>query len=265
MCIRDSASVVVYETGDSDPTPSSSPVPTPAKFEATALRYKFLAINPESPSLISPIREWTASIRLKYQLHNRGNHYELELLALPKVNGIVIRYTADGSSPTTASATTYAGLFRVPANCRVVCAIAVAGDYGINSTPLSIPIPQPGREEPSLDLAKSARLNQRVRLDDAGMVWDFIQRLESAGGVVAHDIGLTAENADGSQHVEYSGAVDVGYSAACIKASADMLQEVVGAGALRMTIGSLAFITGQALLDWLRASNQSFDASKVSQ
>lgn len=259
------ASIVVYETGDSDPTPSSSPVPTPAKFEATALRYKFLAINPENPSLISPIREWTASIRLKYQLHNRGNHYEVELLALPKVNGITIRYTTDGSAPTTASATTYAGVFRVPANCRVICAIAIAGDYGINSTPVSISIPQPGKEEPSLDLSKPARLNQPVRLDDSGMVWDFIQRLESASGLMIHDVSLTAENADGLQHVEYSGAEDAGYSATSIKSSADILQALVGAGTLRMTVGSIDFMTGQALLDWLRASNQSFDASKVSQ
>jgi hypothetical protein len=32
-----------------------------------------------------------------------------------------------------------------------------------------------------------------------------------------------------------------------------------------MTVGSLEFATGQALLDWLRATNQPFDAGKVRQ
>jgi len=43
------ATSVVYETGDSEPTVSSSPVPTPAKFEATGLRYRFLAFDPTAP------------------------------------------------------------------------------------------------------------------------------------------------------------------------------------------------------------------------
>jgi hypothetical protein len=53
--------------------------------------------------------------------------------------------------------------------------------------------------------------------------------------------------------------------ASAMKAAADKLQEIVGAGALRMTVGSLGFATGQALLDWLKATNQPFDASKVQQ
>ena len=60
------------------------------------------------------MKEWTAKLRLKYQLHNRGDHYEVELLALPKANGIAIRYTTDGSSPTSAGFATYDGPFRVP-------------------------------------------------------------------------------------------------------------------------------------------------------
>lgn len=32
-----------------------------------------------------------------------------------------------------------------------------------------------------------------------------------------------------------------------------------------MSVGSLAFPTGQALLDWLKATNQPFNAAKVAQ
>ena len=263
------APAVVFETGESDPTPASSPVPTPTRFEATALRYRFLAFDPADLVRVSAVKEWTAKLRLKYQLHNRGDHYEVECLALPKANGIAIRYTTDGSAPTSAGSATYDGKFRVPANCRVVCAIAVATDYGLNSETIRIPIPQKGKDAPPpIDLAAPARWNQQTKLDDAGAVWDFLQRLEGATGVTAHDISLTAESTDGQQNVEYSGALEGGYAAAGIKTVAERLQEIVSQatpGSLRMSVGSLAFPSGQSLLDWLKATNQPFNAAKVVQ
>ena len=260
------ATAVVFETGDAEPTPASSPVPTPTRFEATGLRYRFLAHDPADMLRVSTVKEWTAKLRLKYQLHDRGNYYQVELLTLPKASGIVIRYTTDGSSPASAGAATYDGAFRVPANSRVVCALAVAADYGLNSEPIRIPIPQQGQEaRPPIDLARPARWTQQARLDDAGSVWDFLQRLEQSAGVTAHDISLTAESADGQQNVEYSGALEDGYDAPAAKLVAERLQEIVSDGSLRMNVGSLAFPTGQALLDWINANNQQFNSAKVSQ
>jgi hypothetical protein len=257
--------MLVYETGDAEPTPASSPVPTPAKFEATGLRYRFRAIDPTTPDRISPVKDWTAKLRLKQQLHNRGDHYEVELLALPKAGGVTIRYTTDGSAPTGATAATYENAFRVPANSRIVCAIATAPAAGIQSEIVRIPIPKKGAEDPILDPNNPARWNHRLKLDEAGLVWDLIQRLGAAGNVTAYDITLTAESADGQQHVELSAALDEGYSADSLKSFADRLQELVGTGSLRMSVGSLGFQTGQNLLDWLKATNQPFDISKVRQ
>jgi hypothetical protein len=256
---------VVYETGDSEPTTASTPVPTPARFEAAGLRYRFLAFDPADDKRVSAVKEWTARIRLKYQLHNRGTYYEIDLLALPQANSISIRYTTDGSSPTTAGFATYDGPFRVPPNCRVVCAMAVASAYDLSSETIRIQIPQRGQEERTLDPTIPARWNRQTKLDDAGAVWDFIQRLESAPGARSYDIGLTAESSDGQQNVEYSGALDGGYDAAGLKSIASKLQEIVSGGNLRMTVGSLGFTTGQGLLDWLKATNQPFDSTKVAQ
>lgn len=80
-------------------------------------------------------------------MHHRGDHYEVELLALPKANSITIRYTTDGSSPTSVGTATYDGPFRVPANCRVVCAMAVSAEYGLSSETIRIAIPQKGGTE----------------------------------------------------------------------------------------------------------------------
>jgi len=202
---------------------------------------------------------------LKYQLQNRGDHYEVELLALPKANGIAIRYTTDGSSPTTAGYATYDGPIRVPANSRVVCAVAVADAYELNSEIIRVSIPQKGQEERTLDQTIPARWNQQAKLDDSAAVWDLIQRLEEASGVTGYDISLTAESSDGLQNVEYSGSLEGGYDAAAVKAVAQKLQDIVSGGSLRMTIGSLGFPTGQSLLDWLKATNQPFNLARVTQ
>ena len=89
--------------------------------------------------------------------------------------------------------------------------------------------------------------------------------MEKAGTVRAFDVSITAESAEGEQNVDYSGSLQAGYDAAALKALAEKLQEMVSDGSVRMTIGSLGFVTGQDLLDWLISTNQQFNAAKVSQ
>jgi hypothetical protein len=260
------ASIIVYETGNSEPTRTSSPVPTPSRFEAAGLRYRFLAVDQADVSRSSLVKDWSARLRLKYQLHDRGDHYEIELLALPKADGIAIRFTTDGSSPTSAGYVTYDGLFRVPTSTRVICAMAVCTEYTLNSETVRIAVPKRGEAPlPLIDLKKPARWSVLTRLDDVGAVWDVTRRMESAKGVLAYDISITAESSDGEQNVDYAGSMQPGYDALALKALAEELQEVVTDGSLRMTIGSLGFSTGQELLDWLRSTNQQFNLAKVSQ
>jgi len=260
------APVVVYERGDAEPTSASSPVPTPSRFEAKDIRYRFLACDPADLVRVSAVKEWTAKLRLKYQLHDRGDHHEIEFLALPKAGGITIRYTTDGSAPTYTGFATYDGPFRVPKESRVVIALATSVEYGVSSDQLRIPIPQRGNgARPAIDPTRPASWNQQTKLDDPSAVWDFIQRLEKRVGMRVHSIALTAERGDGQQTVEFSGALEAGYDAALLKVTAEKLQDVVGSGTLRMSFGSLGFTTGQSLLDWLISSKIPFDVSKVVQ
>ncbi|MEO7423803.1 MAG: DUF499 domain-containing protein [Fibrobacteria bacterium] len=259
------APAVVYETGNTDPTVASSPVQTPTRFEAKALRYRFLAYDPADLSRASVVKEWTAKVRLKYQLIPRGDHFEVELLAFPRVNGVTIRFTVDGSSPTHTGAATYDGKFRVPEGCRFICAFAIAHSYEVNSEIIRIPIPQKGQEERTLDKAIPARWNQPGKWDDTSSVWNFIKKLEGTSGVHAYDISFTAESADGQQNVEFTGSIAAGYAGMALTGVAGRLQEIVGGGNLRLACGSLGFPTGQSLLDWLKAENVPFNLSKVGQ
>lgn len=260
------ANALVFETGNSNPTPASTSVPTPTRFMASELRYRFLAFDSQKPERLSPIKEWTATLRLRQQLHNRGNYYEIELLALPRAGGIGIRYTTDGSSPSSPSAVTYDGIFRVPDSCRIVCAMAVAPAFNIASEVIRISIPdRGGNSDPALNHFKPAKWLQVSRLSDSGEVWNFINKLSNNSDVVAFEISFTAESEDQSQNVDFSGASESGYRGEDLKNIANGLQALVGSGKLRLNVGTLGFSSGQLLLDWLRANNQSFDASKVRQ
>ena len=258
---------IVYETGDNDPTPTSSPVPTPTNFEARALRYRFLAFDPDDMTRRSEIKSWSAKLDIKYDLADRGDHKELTLQAQPHASGIAIRYTTDGSSPTSAGAATYDGPIRVAENCRVICAIAVSDEYSLNSETLKVQIPQggSGNPTPTIDKTTPATWTSKNKLDDSGAVWEFIGRLEKTNQAIAYDINLTAESEDGDVVLDYAGSQPNGYTAEAIKTLAEDLQRMVGSGSLRMTLGKTKFATGQELLDWLKATKQNFDLNKVSQ
>ncbi|MNJ01646.1 hypothetical protein D3C73_1613380 [compost metagenome] len=83
--------------------------------------------------------------------------------------------------------------------------------------------------------------------------------------MTVNDISLTAESANGQQHVEFMGSADAGYDAGALKSLADRLVETAGEGALRMQVSTFNFATGQELLDWLRANRLPFEQHRVTQ
>jgi len=257
---------LAYETGDSLPTPASSAVPTPTRFEASGLRYSFLAFDPNDLSRTSQVKVWNAKIRLKSQLHHRGNYYEAELLALPKSNGIEIRYTTDGSSPINAGSPVYTGIFRVPPTCRVIRAVATASQYDNNSEIIKVDIPtEAGGGRPPVRPDIPARWVAQSKLDDPGAVWEFIEKLRPYAGAAASGINISLESADGHQVLDYSDSIADGYTSEALKAMVDKIQTVFPGERLRMTVGSILFLKGQELLDWLQATRQQFRAEHVRQ
>lgn len=256
---------IVFESGESEPTTASSPVPTPTKFEAKGLQYKFLAFDSEHPERMSEVKTWTATLRLKKQLNDCGDHYEVKLMAFPMTNGVSIHYTTDGSSPISSNAAIYDGFIRVPDHCRKLCAVAQAPVYSLTSQAIVQDIPKRGEEARTIDATRPARWQKVGKLDDPGAVWDLVTRLEQSAGVMAYDVHLTATSSNGEQVVEYSGSLTSGYSGGELKTVAEKLQDIVQDGSLRMEIGELGFQTGQALIDWLNAAKEPFNLSHVSQ
>lgn len=256
---------VAYESGDSVPTRASSPVPTPSRFEASGLRYSFLAFDPSDLARTSPVKVWNAKIRLKNQLHHRGNHYEAEFLALPKTNGIEVRYTTDGSSPMNAGSAVYNGVFRVPSSCRVIRAVAVASQHDNNSEIITVNIPTEAGGGPRIRPDVPARWTATTRLDDSGAVWDFIEKLRPFLGATATDITITLLSEDGLRSLDYADSIQDGYNADSLKSLVEKIQTVFPGEKLRMIVGSILFLTGQSLLDWLQATRQQFRFENIRQ
>jgi hypothetical protein len=132
----------------------------------------------------------------------------VELLALPKANGIAIRYTTDGSSPTSAGFATYDGPFRVPRNCRIVCAMAVAAAYDLNSETIRIRFRRKARKIAALIPRSPPAGMQQTKLDDPRPFGTFIQRLEKPRVLQPSTSASRPRAADGQQNVEYSGALE---------------------------------------------------------
>jgi hypothetical protein len=256
---------IVFESGESEPTTASSPVPSTAKFEAKGLQYKFFAFDSKNPERHSEVKTWTATLRLKKHLHDCGDHFKVELLAFPRANGVSIHYTTDGSSPIGTNAAVYDGAIRVPEGCRKLCAVAQAPAYSLTSQGIVQDIPKRGEEARTIDATRPARWQKVCKLDDSGAVWDLITRLEQNPGVLAYDVELSAKSSNGEQIVDYSGSLANGYGGAELKTVAGKLQDIVKDGTLRMEIGNLGFPTGQALIDWLNVVQEPFNLSYVSQ
>ncbi len=268
------ADALVYETGDAYATEASSPVPTPSKFEAKALRYSFMAIDKQNPQRKSKPKEWKNNPRLKFQLHNRGDHDEVELRVVPQVDAIEIRVTTDGSSPTNRTAAVYDGPFSVPKGCRVVLARAVCAAYDIQSEDLAIRIPERGQgaaDGIALDLP--AEWTQGTKLDGAGEVWEFVRQLGQSAGTRAHNIRIVIaaetlavdEALADDETIEYAGAASGGYDMEALEHRINRLQEIVTSGTLTMRVGSMHFKTGTALLEWVKTRAIRYEANHVKQ
>ncbi len=263
------ATALVYETGDAYVTEASSPVPTPSKFEAKALRYTFMAIDKQDTQRKSSPKEWKNKLRLKYQLHHRNGYDELELRVTPQAGGIAVRVTTDGSAPSSSpTAAIYYEPLVIPKGTRVVLAQASCAAYGIESEELRIPIQEHGNDD-GQELAPDlpAEWTSAMKLDSAGDVWAYIEALKQSTGTSAHDIQilLSNESTDCEESVEFMGSAASGYDGATLEALVEKLRSVVAQGRLTMRVGTMRFRTGTALMDWHKAGSIRYDPNRVKQ
>jgi len=206
-----------------------------------ALKLSFLCVDSTGEHDTGEPVTWTNTIVVKHRFYQEENKRKCELRALPAGQ---ILYTTDGSGVET-SGVTYDEPFEIPAECRVILAVA-EGD-GVKSPAATIPAPQ-GEVDPAaaVDRAKAAVWRRGFKRDATGETYQFLETAKKHGAELG---GARLTIAKDGRWIELNTPDDEFHAVERFERSADLLKEFIPDGALTIDITGLKFDSGQQLLD----------------
>ena len=269
---------IYFETGDAEPTQSSTRVTEAQRFEATGLRYQFRAYDSTGRNPAGQPVGWVGSVTLKYDPRSATTGSTFTLKAIP---GGQIRYTTDGTNPKTGAI--YEGPFAVPTGCRVIQAIASA--EGIESEQLEVRVhvkvgegraefidggqPDPGKlpliPHWQVDTATPATWKRPFKADDNAATYGLLKALRKTEGRVFNVAVWAADQAE-AQTIDFSGTAPSGYTADELEALCTRFQELVGAGAkVTLKAPKISFTHGAQLLELAASLNLEVVETDVAQ
>lgn len=163
-------------------------------FRTSAPTLYFLAIDTKGKHEAGEPKRWVAKLKIRYQVHNRPTHREVELAVTPNAE---IRYTTDATNPR--EGRVYDGPFQISDERILLQVYASAGEAAATET---FNISEKGIERFELDEAMPASIarEQRPRFDTTKAVYDVIASLKDREGVKFH--GVTLNIGEGEQAVQ---------------------------------------------------------------
>ncbi|MGI8550614.1 MAG: DUF499 domain-containing protein, partial [Dehalococcoidia bacterium] len=232
-------------------------------FEITtkALRLSFLAADSSGEHETGEPQDWKATISLKHRFYQDADNRRCELQALP---GGTIRYSIDGSGPESYGHV-YSEPFTVPADCRVV--LAIAGDDGVSSPVARFDVPRVVGEGSaavvaSVDPGKPVTWRRVQRRDDTNATYIW---LELAQKYRARLGGVRLQAAFGTRWFELRTAEDVSQPANQVLEQASLLKTIVPEGNVDLDVESLHFESGRDLQDMVADMKETLLSSEVEQ
>ena len=171
-----------------------------------------------------------------------------------------IRFTTDGSGVET-SGVPYIKPFEIPADCRVI--LAVAEGEGIKSSAVNIPAPQ-GKVDPAatIDRARAAVWKHAFKKDSTGETYQFLEAAKKHNADLG---GARMTIAKDARWIELNTPDDAFHAVGHFEHGADLLKEFVPDGVLAIDIGSLKFDSGQQLLDMVADLKMEIKEGEVQQ
>ena len=210
-------------------------------FRTSALVLSFLAVDSKKEHETGEAFTWKNRIVLKQRLYQSGSERMCELKAYPRGD---IRYTVDGSSPTT-SGQVYQEPFAIPSGTRVILAVATA--EGITSDQLRIDVPQGTKPvEVNVDPNRPATWKRAQKRDSTTEVYQW---LELAVKLHARVSGVALAIAKDHHWAELRADEELFQAAEKLRDQAGLLAEIVPGGNLSLDTASLQFDRGQDLID----------------
>jgi len=206
-----------------------------------ALKLSFLCVDSKGAHTTGAALSWSNAIFIKHRFYQEGTKRKCELKALP---GGQIRFTTDGSGVET-SGVSYIKPFEIPADCRVI--LAVAEGEGIKSPAANIPAPQGKVDIPStIDRSKAAVWKRSFKKDSTGETYQFLEAAKKHGAELG---GARLTIAKDARWIELNTPDDAFHAVGRFEHGADVLKEFIPEGVLSIDISSLKFDSGQQLLD----------------
>lgn len=255
---------VLYEIGHSQPSSASMDVAETeggySRFTTTDMRVSFLCVDSRGVHEQGGVYVWENALQLKHEVIQQGEDWLVELKAVPC--GAEIRYTTDGSDPSTLGAV-YEGEFEVASSCRYVQAIA--SKDGIRSRLEKIDMDQYREKKVVIDPTKPLTWNTRnLRSLSAKAAFDFIERLIKFEGI-AQGVIIDVFANDESASINYSAEGSAQYNGEDIKAILEKLQGVMKGSQVSISVEDVKFQRGQQLIDWLAEIGRQLQPGEVRQ
>jgi len=187
---------------------------------------------------------WTNTISLRHRLFGTPDARMCELQALPAGT---IRYTTDGSSPSSSGAL-YREPFRVPRETTIILAQASAD--GVVSDTIRVDVPKGGGDEGDktwrIDPAKPATWRKGRKLDSTSDVFTFLDRAIRRAATLS---GVQVIAAKDGRWAELQFDKGTFLGSEVVRDQATALRDLIGGANVTLEIDGLAFTEGQQLLD----------------
>lgn len=243
---------VFYEIGTRKPDASSKEVTSFQDFRTKELVLTFLCVDDQAGGReTGAAKEWRNKISIKGRFYGQGGDFFFEAIATPEVP---LRYTTDGRDPKT-QGTTYAGAFPVPAGASVIQVFAERD--GVHAAEQF----RVRRGSSAIDAARPLTWRCRKRFQNLKPSDGFLvlERAREYGAALT-DLSINVVAPDTDETIYYTLPPGQHRRAEEITALAEALTKLVPNGQLTITVGSMQFDSGQALLDWQQRERLSIDA-----
>ncbi len=188
---------VYYETGDSEPTPSSMKAEPFNNFKIRELKCKFICIDSTGKHEPGASGTWINTITLKHRVFQQGDDWMVELKASPNAD---IKYTTNGSDPKTMGAV-YSAPFPVPESSPFV--LAIAERNGVSSIQEKISVNDYREKTVKIDPAKKTTWKRKHTGLTGRNAYAFMESLKKHPGT-AYGVTIDVQSNNDDQDISYS-------------------------------------------------------------
>jgi hypothetical protein len=156
----------------------------------------FLAIDTTGSHEPGEPKRWVAKLKIRYQVHDRPDHREVELAVTPNA---VLRYTTDATNPR--EGRIYDGPVPISDSQILLQVYASAGEASATET---FTIAERGNDRIIIEDDKPARLRVKSCLDTTNAVYDVFARFKEHQGIVFQGAVLTVGKDEQAVQVRFN-------------------------------------------------------------